>query len=260
MNVLAVQLDTVWQDKAANFEKVRSMLAEARPQPCSLTVLPEMFATGFSLDVAAIAEKTGGPTHRFLGELAKQYTSYVVGGMVTSRGRRGRNLAMLYRRGAYNPVRYCKVHPFSYAGEADYYTPGRYLGTAGVAEFSACMMICYDLRFPELFRRAARRGVQLFVVIANWPRERHDHWRTLLRARAIENQAYVVGVNRCGRDPEHDYAGGSAIIDYQGRVMAEADDAETVLAASFDLEALLQWRDEFPALRDTLPDYDALKV
>ena len=110
--------------------------------------------------------------------------------------------------------------------------------------------VCYDLRFPEIFRSAVRRGAQVFVVIANWSVKREQHWVTLLQARAIENQACVVGVNRCGTDPKYAYSGHSMIIDAHGTVLAEVGNKETIISADIDLAALELWRKDFPALVD----------
>ncbi|MHC4422381.1 MAG: nitrilase-related carbon-nitrogen hydrolase, partial [Planctomycetota bacterium] len=119
---------------------------------------------------------------------------------------------------------------------------------------AVCPLICYDLRFPELWRVAAVSGAEVFTIGASWPEPRQAHWRALLIARAIENQAYVVAVNRVGRDPSHRYAGGSMIIGPGGDIIAEAGPAPAVLTADLDLEALRRWREEFPALRDVRPE------
>jgi predicted amidohydrolase len=113
-----------------------------------------------------------------------------------------------------------------------------------------CPFICYDLRFPELFRQGARHGAELFVVIANWPSMREDHWVTLLRARAIENQAYVAAANRCGKDPWLPYPGRSLIVDPHGAVLIDAGPAETAISADIDPANVRSWRNEFPILRD----------
>ncbi len=121
--------------------------------------------------------------------------------------------------------------------------------------FAVAPFVCYDLRFPEVFRVASRSGANLLVVIANWPAARGAHWLTLLAARAIENQAYGIGVNRCGRDPNAAYAGQSRILDPRGRVIAEAGGAVSVVEADLDLEALLTYRREFPVLADLDPRF-----
>ncbi|HKG80277.1 MAG TPA: nitrilase-related carbon-nitrogen hydrolase, partial [Pyrinomonadaceae bacterium] len=122
-------------------------------------------------------------------------------------------------------------------------------------EFTVSPFICYDLRFPEIFRAAVFQGAQLFVVIANWPASRVRHWITLLKARAIENQAYVMGVNRCGNDPKLSYSGHSMIIDPRGEVLADASEVEGVISAEIDAEALAQYRREFPFLNDIHHEY-----
>jgi predicted amidohydrolase len=121
-------------------------------------------------------------------------------------------------------------------------------------EAAVCPLICYDLRFPELWRVAALAGAEVFTIGASWPEVRQAHWRALLIARAIENQAYVVGVNRVGRDPSHGYAGGSLIVAPDGEILAEGGRAPTVLVADLDLASLRAWRAEFPALRDVRPE------
>jgi omega-amidase len=251
MNVVCVQLDIAWEDKQANFAKVRAMLAAASIKPGSLVVLPEMFATGFSMDVAAIAEGESAPAEHLLAEMARQYEAAVLGGVVSAGADgRGRNEAVLLAPDGAEPARYVKMHPFSYAGETDHYAPGDRpividWGGARLSPF-----VCYDLRFPEVFRGATAGGAEVLVVIANWPAARADHWRTLLRARAIENQAYAVGANRVGSDPNVDYAGGSLVVDPHGVVVAEAGAAECTVTAELDLEGLRAYRRGFPALAD----------
>ena len=148
MNVYAVQLDIAWEDKATNFVRVRGLLAEATPGTGSLIVLPEMFATGFSLDVGAIAEEVGGETEAFLGEIARAYASFVIGGVVT-RGvdGRGRNEALTMGPSGELIGRYCKLHPFSFAGEDAHYASGEEVLTVSCGEFVVAPLVCYDLRF-----------------------------------------------------------------------------------------------------------------
>jgi len=256
MRVFAIQTDTAWENKDASFALAQEAIAQASPPGGSLVVLPETFATGFSMNVKAIAEGPDGPTCRFLAETARSGGIFIVAGLAgPAPGGRGRNLAVVHNPDGQLIATYAKLHPFSYAGETDFYEPGEAIVTAQVGEFLACPLICYDLRFPEPFRLAARRGVQLFIVIANWPAPRADHWRALLIARAIENQACVIGVNRMGSDPNHAYAGGSLIVDHQGLVLAEADATTASVSADLDLPALQSWRQTFPALNDIRQTY-----
>jgi predicted amidohydrolase len=251
MRVHCCQLDIVWEDKRANYARVRSLLEAARVAPGSLVILPEMFATGFSMNVAGIAEASQGPTAQFLGGVAQELGIFIVGGFATvGPDRRGLNQAGVFDPAGAEIARYTKVHPFTPGGESAYYARGDAISWFPCNGFTASPFICYDLRFPEEFRAATRRGTQLFIVIANWPAPRESHWTTLLQSRAIENQAYVVAVNRSGSDPKFTYFGRSTIIDPRGEVIADAGAKEGVISADVDLEALLKYRLEFPVLGD----------
>ena len=257
MNLFGVQVNTVWEDKPASEQRVRELLRDVRVQAGDLVVLPEMWATGFSLDVDKIAETTGdGPTQSFLSSLASQLRAFVLGGVVTrGAGTKGNNEAVTYGPDGHEICRYRKLFPFTFGGEAERYRAGDCTRRFAWHEFSVGPFICYDLRFPEVFRGAVQDGVELYAVIANWPSLRRDHWTALLRARAIENQAYVIGVNRCGLDPNHAYPGCSQIIDPSGIVLADAGEDESVITAVPDRAALIEWRRRFPALSDIRPRF-----
>lgn len=251
MQVVAVQPDIVWEDKSANFERVRGQLAGANIEPGALIVLPEMFATGFSMSVAGIVETEDGPTHAFLAEIARHYQATVIGGIVTRSGDgRGLNQAVAIDPDGNLLARYSKIHPFSFAGETDHYAGGDEVVTFSWQGLRVAPFVCYDLRFPEIFRHAARRGAELLVVMANWPEPRDTHWRALLPARAIENQCYLVGVNRVGSDPKVPYAGHSVILDPKGEPLATAGSQPEVISAQLDRDALVAYRQKFPALAD----------
>jgi omega-amidase len=251
MRVVACQWDITWEDKAANHARVRHLLAAARPRRDSLVVLPEMFATGFSMNVAGITDSGSGETHRFLAATAESHGVYLLGGLVTGEADgEGRNEAVLYSPRGQEAGRYRKIHPYTLAAENEHFVGGDDVALWACNEFVLAPFVCYDLRFPEVFRTAAARGATLFCVIASWPAARSDHWHTLLRARAIENQAYVVGVNRCGDDPAVHYSGGSVIFGPQGQVLAQAGAEDGTIAAELDLIALQHYRRAFPSLAD----------
>lgn len=251
MKVYGCQVDTVWENRSATLAKVRELLGGTPIEPGSLVVLPEMFSTGFSMNVGAIRESLPPETEKFLMEMARTYRAYFVGGLVTlSWDGRGKNEAVVINPEGELITRYCKMHPFTFGGESQHYAPGSEIVTFQWHEFVVAPFICYDLRFPEVFRSAVRRGAEMFVVIANWPSKRVQHWLALLKARAIENQAYVVGVNRVGEDPKLAYPGRSVVIDPKGEVIAEGGDHETIVSAAVSLEAVTDWRREFPALQD----------
>ncbi len=251
MHVLLVQFEIAWENKAANHDRVRALLQQAAPPAGALVILPEMFATGYSFNVELVADNETQSTTAFLGELAREFEVGILAGLVakTETGR-GLNQAVLIRPDGTEQGRYTKVHPFGYAGETAAYDAGRGATVFPWGGTVLAPVICYDLRFPELFREGMRHGAEVFAVIANWPSARADHWRTLLAARAIENQAYVIGVNRIGTDPNEQYAGASLVIDPRGQTVAAAGGEETVLAATLDLDTLRRYRREFPVLPD----------
>lgn len=256
MNVVGLQYDIAWEDRAANVATARRLLASAPPEPGSLIVLPEMGLTGFSMDVARVADTEAGESEEALRTLARDHGSWVVGGLVSRvRDGRGQNEALIAAPDGSVAGRYAKMHPFSFTGEDKHYAGGPEPLVVACGDFQLAPFVCYDLRFPEVFRTAARRGATLFVVIACWLDVRHAHWRPLLQARAIENQAWVVGVNRCGRDPKFNYPGGSVVFAPDGRAVAEAGEAACALAATLDARLVSAVRDPFPVLRDLRPDW-----
>lgn len=255
MQVIGCQLDVAWEDKPANFARTHTLLAGQTIAPGALIVLPEMFATGFSMHVDTIAEPTTGPTHQFLAELAHSRQCFVLGGVVTKAADgRGRNQALAFDPVGQEVCRYTKAHPFSFAGEDRHYEAGASISDFNWNDLRVAPTVCYDLRFPELYRHATRGGAHLLVVIANWPLPREAHWLALLRARAIENQAYVVGVNRAGSDPQAAYGGHSLIVGPRGETIAAAGSAAQTLTANLEREPLDDYRREFPALADLRAD------
>jgi omega-amidase len=255
MNVVCVQLDSVWENKQASHDKARALIEAAGPQPESLVVLSEMFATGFSMNVAAIHD-AAGESANFLAQTARDFGVYVMGGLVTrTPAGKGRNECVVFSPAGAEYARYQKMQPFTLGGEAEHYEAGARPALFRLQGFTVAPFICYDLRFPEIFRAAAARGANLITVIASWPAVREHHWVTLLKARAIENQAYVVGVNRCGDDPKLHHPGRSLIVSPGGEVLADAGDGEGTISAQLDLTALLDYRKSLPFLNDIRPDY-----
>ena len=255
MKIYCCQPDIVWENKEANFKRVRALLGKRKLSPRSLIVLPEMFATGFTMNADAVAEGKNGPTDCFLREVAREKGAFIIGGLV--RASRGQmvNEAVCIAPSGKRVARYDKLHLFSPGNESRHYVPGAGLTVFRWGEFKVGLFICYDLRFPEIFRMSVRRGADVLVVIASWPGKRHSHWTALLRARAIENQAYVIGVNRCGNDPQANYQGGSVVIDPWGETVSEAGAGEELLTADLDLTTIKRVRSGFPVLRDARTRY-----
>jgi omega-amidase len=253
MNIACCQFDVAWEDKPANYRRVEAMFASSQFPPDTLVLLPEMFATGFSMNVPAVAEPDDGPTVQFLSGLAKRHGIYVHAGLVLADDAAGqaRNTAITFDSKGREIGRYAKMHLFSVAGEDNAYRPGDKIGTVAMQGTIVAPAICYDLRFPELFRGAIRQGAEIVALIACWPESRESHWLTLLKARAIENQCYVAAVNRCSCDPSGQrYSGRSQIIDPNGEILADAGSDEAAIQAAIDLDSLREYRRRFPVLRD----------
>lgn len=247
-----VQLDIAWEDKPATFARIRDMLVHQPPQPDSLLVLPEMFSTGFSMNVPLVAEGKDKPAENFMIDLAGTYRCTVVGGVVNvDPTGRAFNQALAISPDGRELARFNKLHPFG--NEAQHYTPGQSIGLFDWQGAKVAPLVCYDLRFPESFRAAVQQGADIFVVIANWPARRIAHWNALLPARAIENLAHVIAVNRVGQDPYHTYPGQSQIISHYGQLLTPTTDQPTIITAPIDLKAQQSWRNEFPALKDIRP-------
>ncbi|MEM7477241.1 MAG: nitrilase-related carbon-nitrogen hydrolase [Planctomycetota bacterium] len=251
MQVVAVQLNMVWEDKAANHKRIHELLDASEIEPESLIVFPEMFETGFTMNAAVAAQDAERAGETFLKELATKYKSAVLGGVASPlEGEVSRNEAVCFEPEGRELVRYQKQQPFTLSGEDKHYLAGEGHALFQWQGVKIAPFICYDLRFPERFRPAAAEGAELIVVIACWPERRSEHWVRLLQARAIENLACVLGVNRCGEEPGLTFDGRSSAFDHMGACQFECDAQEQVKSTSFDIEETRRWRNKFPALRD----------
>jgi len=256
MRVIGVQLDIVWEDKPSNHRRVREILSGAKLQGNELVLLPEMFSTGFSMNVPTVTDSQTRADQTFLSQVAREHGIYLIGGLViTGPDQRGRNQAVVYQPDGTEITRYTKLHPYTPGKEAQHYTAGDEIVSFDWTGTRVAPFVCYDLRFPEIFRRAARSGAELLTLIANWPAARIEHWITLARSRAIENQAYFIAINRCGKDPWLEYPGRSLIIDPKGNVLADAGAREGFIEAEIDVDLVRTYRKEFPILADMRGDF-----
>jgi predicted amidohydrolase len=272
MRVILVQLAIDNLNPEGNRERAAQLVRDTHVldpiPPHSLIVLPELFSTGtLSIDFKAADAVAIAETDRaFLVTLARETACYVLAGILgphTLSGESAKpyNLALLFDPAGLETLSYGKVHPFSLGGEDKIFTGGtvsedsdRYaVPTASVEGFTLQAAVCYDLRFPELFRAGSQRGVDLIVLPANWPESRRAHWDVLLRARAIENQCFVAGVNCVGVQRGTRYAGGSCIVSPKGEVLAAGGEEEGVVTADIAADHVKNWRRVFPALRDRKP-------
>ena len=263
MKVAGIQFDIAWEFPSENLRRIRPLLAKAAENGSRLAVLPEMFATGFSMNVARLMDFSA-LIEKEVQSLAKEFGLFLVAGIACPLNNNATplagNHARIFSPGGELLADYQKIHPFSYGDEHLHYAAGSTLATAHVEGIRVTPVICYDLRFPEIFRAAALQ-TDLFLVLANWPASRRHAWRTLLTARAIENQAYVLGVNRLGSDGSGEYCGDSLLVDPFGEILDQAQAVETVITGEVDPTLLRMFRERFPALKDRRPEvYRQLEI
>ena len=250
MKVALIQHDIVWEDPDANFAHLAPMIADARAQGAQLAVLTEMYSTGFSMAADRIAEPAGGPSTAFLVDQAAANGLWVCGSLPERAHGASRPSNCLVLAGPDGTIlRYRKIHPFTFAGEHDHYEAGDKHVTVMVEGVRLSLFVCYDLRFGDEFWSLAG-DTDCYVVVANWPATRREHWTTLVRARAIENQAYVVAVNRVGAGDGIDYSGDSAIIGPFGEEVVVAGGDQVVLLGDVDASVVSDIRERYPFLVD----------
>jgi predicted amidohydrolase len=253
MKVAGVQMDLAWEDPTENFRRAQKLVEEAGQGGARLVVLPEMFATGFSMDAQLVAG-FAAETRDFLRGLSREMGLFLLAGYAEPADPRPANACSIFDPDGKEILHYRKLHPFSMAGEDQQFVAGESLETVAVEGVRVSALICYDLRFPEPFRAAAA-DTDLFCVLANWPVPRRHHWSRLLEARAIENQAYVLGVNRVGSGEGMEYTGDSALRGPMGEEVAAAEPGTmAVFSAEVDPGEVSRIRGQFGFLDDRRPD------
>lgn len=247
--VSLAQQPLVWQDPAANRAHFAQLLAPLAGAT-DLVVLPEMFTTGFTMKPEQFAESPDGPTREWMLTQARNLDAAVGGSVAVNENGRYFNRFMLAL--PEGPTYwYDKRHLFRMGGEHRHYSAGTHALIIEWRGLRLCPLVCYDLRFPVWSRRRPELDYELVIYSANWPAPRRTAWSALLRARAIENQAYCVGVNRVGADGAGNvYAGDSVALDFMGQPLVELLDGTQVITVPIDPEALRAWRDRFPAHLD----------
>ena len=247
MKTALIQSDLYWENASENrkrFEaKINSLNSEV-----NLIVLPEMFSTGFTMNPSAVAETMQGETVLWMKAVAKAKSSAVVGSLVIVENEKYYN-RMLFVFPSGEIQFYDKRHLFTLAGEDEFYTAGTQKVIVDYLDWKICLQVCYDLRFPVFVRNV--ENYDLLLYVANWPKVRTNAWDTLLKARAIENLSYVVGVNRIGLDANNfEHIGHSQVIDFLGNYILEPQETEDVFVLELDKNAMLEARKKFAFLND----------
>ncbi|WP_042859299.1 amidohydrolase [Dickeya sp. NCPPB 3274] len=241
-----VQMDIVWEQAAANRRRVEKLLKQC--QGSDVIVLPEMFTTGFSMKPKSIAERMEGKTRAWMQKLAAEYQAAIVGSVIIENDGHYYNRLLWVTEECVQY--YDKRHLFTYAGEHQEYTAGEVQSIVDHNGWRIALFICYDLRFPA-WSRNLNGKYDAAIYIANWPAGRSHHWQTLLPARAIENQSYVIGVNRVGQDGNQlSYSGNTMLVDPLGETLLNGEPQEAVFTVTLSHEHLHGVRERFPFLKD----------
>lgn len=248
LKITLVQADIIWEDPAANRDYYQELLQPLKGKQ-HVVVLPEMFTTGFSMATEKLAEKMDGPTVEWMKEMARSLRTIITGSLIIEDEGHIYN-RMLWVLPTSEMGYYDKRHLFSYSGEDKHFTPGDKRMIVGVNGWKICLNICYDLRFPVWSRNTAE-PYDILLYVANWPAQRNIAWETLLRARAIENQCYAIGVNRVGKDANGlYYTGNSSVYDALGELIWKESDKEVCHTITLQQPELSQVRERFRFLED----------
>lgn len=249
----AVQFNVKQGDVDANLAYVREALKNVSAQGVQLAVLPEMWSSGFAYkNLNELAQCTAGIVEE-LTTLSRELNLVIVGSMPEPNGDKVFNTIYVVDNGKLAGS-YRKLHLFSLLGEDKAFDSGDSFLVADTSIGKLGVIICYDLRFPELSRRLALEGARIICAPAQWPKPRQEHWRTLLRARAIENQLFVVSCNACGPIGKLDFFGMSMIIDPKGEILAEAGEEESSIVTDLDMQVMEEWRKQIPCFSDRRPE------
>ena len=252
MRLGLVSLNQKWLDKTFNLGQCDHFSKIAKGNSCDLAIFPEMTLTGYSMDTQTVSEdRNNSPSLKSFAEISgRNEISLIYGATLSSNATEHYNVLCMSRPTGESDVICEKTHPFSFANEDQYYDKGESLGAFEVAGIRFGSAICYDLRFPEIFSVMAK-SIDAFVVIANWPNNRIDHWFALLQARAIENQCFMVGVNRIGVDGNGvEYEESSAVFTPDGIRMSPSASSEVVDIYDIERDEEKAHRDDFPTIKD----------
>ena len=263
MRIALVSLNQKWEDKPANLKRCRDILERTAAQGCNLVVFPEMTLTGYSLNSDVTAEIiTQSDTMNAFAEMADKFFLDIVFGCCLKQTNNSRVRNMLCHSVPMKGSRsvYAKLHPFTYSGEEDFIEPGNDIGYVDLAEMTLGASICYDLRFPVLYSIIAPKCTGA-LCIANWPASRISHWKSLLVARAIENQMFMIGVNRVGSDPNGlTYVKSSMLVAPDGQIIDPFYSGAEFDSYNIDPSLTKKYRTEFPTLRDAdFERYDKIR-
>lgn len=256
MKIGCIQLDVAFSDPERNFSQVEKWVRAAAAKGVELVVLPETWNTGFDLPrLEELADQDGTQTKDLLSKLSKELNIHIVGGSVaTKKNEQFYNTMYVYTNQGELVSEYDKAHLFQLMDEHLYLQAGDTMNRFSLDDIEAGGVICYDIRFPEWLRAHALAGAKVLFVPAQWPKQRVDHWKVLLQARAIENQCFVIAVNRRGNDPNNEFNGHSMIIEPWGNVLWTGKEDEELAVIDVDFSIVDEIRERIPVYEDRRPE------
>lgn len=255
LTVSLAQIEVIPGDPQTNLNKADGWIAEAARRGSEIVVFPEMWTTGFDWDRLQELSASSGEMVAEVAALAKKYKIWLAGSFLAlNESGHATNTFILFDSNGQPAGLYRKIHLFGLMAENRHLAPGKGLTRVETPWGQAGLAICYDLRFPEMFRTYALNGVMLVLLPAQWPHPRLAHWQTLLRARAIENQVFMIGVNSVGQDQMSKFCGHSALIDPWGNKVVEAGETELLLTATIDTELVAEVRQKITVFNDRQPE------
>lgn len=249
MKIALCQMNIKWENKEENLFTIESEMLVASEMGAEILFLPEMSLTGFSMNTCLTAEGDNFTVNR-MKELCQRYNIALGFGWVRKCGEKAENCYTVVDKNGIELCTYVKIHPFSYGGEDKFFVGGQKLAFYQLGGMTFSTAICYDTRFPELFQGICKNNrTDVIVIPANWPAKRAEHWKALIRARAIENQVYIVAVNCIGEIGGVEYSGDSCIINPNGEVVKCARNYNEIIYAELDYD-IKQLRESFPVRQD----------
>ncbi|WP_442600326.1 carbon-nitrogen family hydrolase [Neobacillus sp. D3-1R] len=254
--IALIQMSIEFGNPELNYQKAEAQIELAMQKSPDIIVFPELWTTGYDLEnLPVTADQHAKKTIDFLREKAKKFNVHFVGGSIANQEKDGiYNTLLIINRQGELVHQYSKLHLFQLMGEHLFLKSGKDEGIFALDGEIFAGQICYDIRFPEWIRAHVLKGAQAIFVVAEWPLPRLHHWKTLLTARAIENQCYVIACNCAGSNPSNIFAGHSLIIDPWGEIVAEASESDEILHGEIDLENVVKVRNTIPVFQDRKPD------
>ncbi|MCB9218037.1 MAG: carbon-nitrogen family hydrolase [Ignavibacteriales bacterium] len=249
MKIALLQFSPIWESKEDNILKINDLVNNIK-KDTEILIFPEMTLTGFTMNSQNYSEEIDGIGMKYFLKLSSELKMNIMAGIIEKYHNKFYNSLFHFDNKGLIKAVYRKVHPFSLAEEDKNFDAGNESVITKIDKTKIGLSICYDLRFPELYRLYGKEKTEIIVNIANWPIKRIDHWKSLLKARAIENQCYMIGVNRIGEDPFQKYNGFSAVYDPMGKEIIICENEEKIIYAEIDIQKVYKVREKLGFLKD----------